>query len=101
MNSAELAENVRTLATIEVMKRVLIPVHDDAPDPGTDFEGCCRAMAERVLAQVRLTPLERRQDFFLIQAAGVVSWCFGHRETGLLLQKAQDWLIALNQGTRQ
>ncbi len=92
----DLANDLVELAHTEMMQRVLVPVVDDIPDPGANFDAFVSALMDRVERTVYALPRAERHAYFLEKARDALHWCKANRAPDVLTERVSLWLARLS-----
>lgn len=84
-------QNIVALCHFEVMRRVLKPVVDDIVDPGTNFNGCCAQVKNRVERAAAMVPTEQLHEYFHAKAMDALEWCKLNNAPSDFTEKMKEW----------
>lgn len=95
-----LHNDVVELAHAEMMRIVLDPeaLPDGVPEPEVDFEGCLRALVDRVEATVYSLPSAERPAYFQERARTLLGLAIAKQMPAVATERLSAWLRRLSGG---
>jgi hypothetical protein len=79
----------------EMMKRILVPMDEDLPDPGVNFQAFVDGLQAAVRRRAEAVPRAELRDWYVDQALAMQGWCAKNRAPSVVRERVDAWLRRL------